>query len=298
MVWPGQSTERGSRRLDVHRRDRSSDGNAGLVKPPLREVVAGITAARDDVRRLGARRGRPGWRDADRRSAAATAQSTRGRSSSNAEARWRSTAARPWRESAFFDMLARVMPGSPRAVEHACGGRRAFTSRSSSIACDGSRAGPVSAGARSARRSIVCGRRAAASFSGKRRTTTLPLLLPGARRLPSARGAPQLRPGDRGRRLFQSGDDRRIRREPRRATAPSFYRHLFWESGVVGQALYLEAEAAGARATGIGCFYDDPVHDTLGLQGMHSRVCITSRSACRSKMDGSRPSRDTSWETK
>ncbi|MGB7219019.1 MAG: SagB/ThcOx family dehydrogenase, partial [Vicinamibacterales bacterium] len=48
---------------------------------------------------------------------------------------------------------------------------------------------------------------------------------------------------------------------------PSFYRHLFWESGVVGQVLYLEAEAAGARATGIGCFYDDRVHEVLGLSG-------------------------------
>jgi SagB-type dehydrogenase family enzyme len=48
---------------------------------------------------------------------------------------------------------------------------------------------------------------------------------------------------------------------------PSFYRHLFWESGVVGQVLYLAAEAAGARATGIGCFYDDPVHEVLGLRG-------------------------------
>jgi hypothetical protein len=48
---------------------------------------------------------------------------------------------------------------------------------------------------------------------------------------------------------------------------PSFYRHLFWESGVVGQLLYLEAEAACVRATGIGCFYDDAVHDVLGLQG-------------------------------
>ena len=46
----------------------------------------------------------------------------------------------------------------------------------------------------------------------------------------------------------------------------SFYRHLFWEAGFVGQILYLEAEAAGARATGIGCFYDDPVHDVLGLE--------------------------------
>jgi hypothetical protein len=46
---------------------------------------------------------------------------------------------------------------------------------------------------------------------------------------------------------------------------PPFYRHLFWESGVVGQVLYLAAEAAGARATGIGCFYDDPVHEALGI---------------------------------
>jgi len=49
------------------------------------------------------------------------------------------------------------------------------------------------------------------------------------------------------------------------AFGPSFYRHLFWESGFVGQLLYLAAEAAGARATGIGCFYDDPVHDLLGI---------------------------------
>ena len=46
-----------------------------------------------------------------------------------------------------------------------------------------------------------------------------------------------------------------------------FYRRLFWESGILGQILYLEAEAAGARATGIGCFYDDPVHEAAGLSG-------------------------------
>jgi SagB-type dehydrogenase family enzyme len=45
------------------------------------------------------------------------------------------------------------------------------------------------------------------------------------------------------------------------------YRRLFWECGLIGQVLYLEAEAAGVRGTGIGCFYDDPVHDTLGLTG-------------------------------
>jgi len=47
-----------------------------------------------------------------------------------------------------------------------------------------------------------------------------------------------------------------------------FYRRLFWECGLIGQVLYVEAEAAGARATGIGCFYDDPVHEVLGLSGM------------------------------
>ncbi len=50
-----------------------------------------------------------------------------------------------------------------------------------------------------------------------------------------------------------------------RELGASFYRHLFWEAGVVGQVLYLEAETAGARATGIGCFFDDPVHEVLGI---------------------------------
>jgi SagB-type dehydrogenase family enzyme len=44
-----------------------------------------------------------------------------------------------------------------------------------------------------------------------------------------------------------------------------FYRRLFWETGLIGQVLYLEAEAAGVRATGIGCFFDDPVHQVLGF---------------------------------
>jgi len=43
------------------------------------------------------------------------------------------------------------------------------------------------------------------------------------------------------------------------------YRELFWEAGAIGHALYLEAEAAGARGTGIGCYLDDGVHDVLGI---------------------------------
>jgi hypothetical protein len=45
-----------------------------------------------------------------------------------------------------------------------------------------------------------------------------------------------------------------------------FYPRLFWEAGVIGQMLYLEAEAAGIRGTGIGCFLDDAMHDILGLK--------------------------------
>ncbi len=46
--------------------------------------------------------------------------------------------------------------------------------------------------------------------------------------------------------------------------APAWSR-LFQETGAVGQLLYLEAEAAGLRGTGIGCFFDDEVHRAIGL---------------------------------
>jgi SagB-type dehydrogenase family enzyme len=46
-----------------------------------------------------------------------------------------------------------------------------------------------------------------------------------------------------------------------------WYRRLFWEAGLFGQALYLEAEAAGVRSTGIGCYFDEAFHDLLGLTG-------------------------------
>jgi len=49
--------------------------------------------------------------------------------------------------------------------------------------------------------------------------------------------------------------------------APHWYRYLYWEAGILGQALYLGAEAIGLRGTGIGCFFDDDMHQLLGLQG-------------------------------
>ena len=52
------------------------------------------------------------------------------------------------------------------------------------------------------------------------------------------------------------------------AHGPSFYRRLYREAGAIGQVLYLAAEAAGVRSTGIGCFFDDPVHQVFGLRDL------------------------------
>ena len=48
-------------------------------------------------------------------------------------------------------------------------------------------------------------------------------------------------------------------------TRPWLYRQRFWEAGMLGQVLYLEAEASGLQGTGIGCYFDDVVHRALGL---------------------------------
>ena len=49
--------------------------------------------------------------------------------------------------------------------------------------------------------------------------------------------------------------------------APWGYRRLFWEAGMIGQVLYLGAEAMGLQGTGIGCYLDDMVHRLLGITG-------------------------------
>jgi nitroreductase len=52
-----------------------------------------------------------------------------------------------------------------------------------------------------------------------------------------------------------------------RERGASAWRELFWEAGMIGHALYLAAEAAGLRGTGIGCYFDDVLHHALGLTG-------------------------------
>jgi len=34
---------------------------------------------------------------------------------------------------------------------------------------------------------------------------------------------------------------------------------------MIGQLLYLEAEESGIGATGIGCYFDNPVHTAFGI---------------------------------
>ena len=50
-----------------------------------------------------------------------------------------------------------------------------------------------------------------------------------------------------------------------RTYGAAFYRNLFWEAGMMGQVLYLEAKAAGIRSTGIGCYFDDLMHEAFGI---------------------------------
>lgn len=50
-----------------------------------------------------------------------------------------------------------------------------------------------------------------------------------------------------------------------REKGPWMYPRLFWETGILGHVLYLEAHAVGVSATGIGCFFDDP-----GMQSVFS----------------------------
>jgi SagB-type dehydrogenase family enzyme len=50
------------------------------------------------------------------------------------------------------------------------------------------------------------------------------------------------------------------------------YRYVHFEAGAVGHRLYIGAEALGLAATGIGAFYDDRVHEYLGLTPQQGQV--------------------------
>jgi SagB-type dehydrogenase family enzyme len=52
------------------------------------------------------------------------------------------------------------------------------------------------------------------------------------------------------------------------------YRYVHFEAGAVGQRLYLAAEALGFQSTGIGAFFDDSVHDYLGIERVSGQQVV------------------------
>lgn len=50
------------------------------------------------------------------------------------------------------------------------------------------------------------------------------------------------------------------------------YRYAYFEAGAIGQRLYIAAESLSLRATGIGAFFDDRVHEYLGLRPEDGQV--------------------------
>jgi nitroreductase len=53
---------------------------------------------------------------------------------------------------------------------------------------------------------------------------------------------------------------------------PWGYRRLMTEAGLIGEALYLGAEASGLQGTGIGRFFDDGLHELFGLRDRRYQV--------------------------
>ncbi len=52
------------------------------------------------------------------------------------------------------------------------------------------------------------------------------------------------------------------------------YRYVHFEAGAIGQRLYIAAEALGFQSTGIGAFFDDSVHDYLGIERTSGRQVV------------------------
>ena len=108
-------------------------------------------------------------------------------------------------------------------------------------------------------------------------------------RLPVALAASQLRSGDRGRRILQPRDDRRLRRRPRRCTALPSIRHLFWESGR-GRSGAVSRSGSGRRPRHRNrLFLRRPgASNCSAFPATRFRACTTSPSGCRSRTRGSR----------
>jgi hypothetical protein len=71
------------------------------------------------------------------------------------------------------------------------------------------------------------------------------------------------------------------------------YRALHREAGLLGHVVYLEAELRGLRGTGIGCFFDDMLHDLLKLTDTESQTIY--HFAVGKPVDDPRIETETAW---
>ena len=195
---------------------------------------------------------------------------------------WRSTAARRSSADAFFAMLSRVMPGDG-APWDALWWTRASISRCSCTASTASRRACtlLRARCRGGRRlRAAC----AASSCGSRRATRcrcICLRAATAARLARRLSCDQDIAADGFFSLGMLADfDASLEQ-----FGPSFYR--ICSGNRASSAGAVSRGRGGRRArTGIGCFYDDPVHDVLGLAGHAFQSLYHFTSACRSRTRG------------
>lgn len=102
------------------------------------------------------------------------------------------------------------------------------------------------------------------SFAWTKAHNTLPLYMLGKGDVRALAADVSCRQDIAGESCFSLGMVGRF--ESRVKKDPFVYPRIFWEAGMIGQSLYLTAESHGFRGTGIGCYFDDTVHDFLGIE--------------------------------
>ena len=161
-----------------------------------------------------------------------------------------------------------------------CPGSRMFTPPSSSIASMAWHPGlylfDAAPAAHELRAACPSGRSCGGDPPGCPEHLALYLL---SRATPRQRPGDQLPSGHRGRRRLQPGHGRGVRRDVRTAG----------RGGIAGCSGRRACSGRcctwkrrrGVRGTGIGCYFDDAVHELLGLRETAGRTCITLRWAGR-----------------
>ena len=270
LVGTREPVERGSRRVDVHRRDRAT-----------RRRIPGVAASLCDrlpVRRCRpARLTRPPAIVADRARALRPAAPQRGGVRRPVVDR---------RRGVLRDAVARHAAAQPRRGTR-CGGTRAFTSLLFVHRVDGLDPGLYLSACAIRRRSTACAPPAAASSLWSRSHAIAAAR--SASRAATAARSPQrveLRSGRSRRRVLQPRHDRRLRREPRGARAGVLPPSVLGIGRRRADALSRGRGRRRARAPASAASTTIRCTTSSGSRATRFRACITSPSACRWRTRG------------